>query len=112
MGKSKGRNHGRSIWSRQMEYANMRTNARIELSELKSITPKLQKEFVLPQHTPLPPMMVEKLLTPPTYRIEVEIPNGTEPLILHRTGRREAEGLLKGLKKKFNTIIGKITNLR
>ena len=112
MGKSKGKNHGKSIWSRQMEYANMKVNARHDLSELKRMNPKPPKEIMVPQHIPLPKEELDKRLDPPHFRIEVQVPDAPEALILHRTSRKEAVGLLSTLKKKFGVVMGTITNLR
>jgi hypothetical protein len=112
MGKSKGKNHGKSIWSRQMEYANMKMMARHDLSELKRMNPKPPREIIVPQYIPMPKEELDKRLYPPHFRVEVQLPDAHELLILHRTSRKESEGLLSTLKKKFGVVIGTITNLR
>jgi hypothetical protein len=89
--KKGGRGTGHNIWSRQMEYASMR-NERVRV-------PGKPKEIIVPQYTPPTPEVMQKMLKTPKFSVEIET-GGSEPVVLHRTSRKEAELLVHNIKKK------------
>jgi hypothetical protein len=91
--KKGGRGTGHNIWSRQMEYASMR-NMRVRV-------PGKPKEIIVPQYTPPTPEVMQKILKVPKFSVEIET-DGLEPLVIHRTSRKEADKLVHSMKHKMD----------
>lgn len=108
----KGINHGKSIMSRQMEYAAMRQRKRIELSELRnrSLINRPQKFVEQPAYIPPNKEQLMAMLHPVNkYQISIKEEN-KEPIIINRTGRKEMEktmGTLARMKKYIIEKVGK-----
>lgn len=110
MGKSKGVNHGKSIWSRQMEYAAMRQHERTERSVLRNQTrlTKPPRVVEMPTHIPPTKEQLQTMLHPVNnYRISIR-EGDKDPIIITRSGRTEIENTISVLGRMRKYLIEKL----
>lgn len=98
-----GSHRGAPIWSRQMEYAKMRqgrVRAPRKAPEVLPVDTHIQVQGISDSffHINIEPNLVK-----PKYVVTAEI-EGKKPIVLHRRSRREAEGLLIRIRKKFRVL--------